>query len=229
MRFSSFCKFTVPTLCKSNAFCSSLRAINTSGLNIQDTLDTSKRLLEDLSNWHRDFQQYSFEQTDADRSLQTISTLGHHYVQITIYRAIMRTLLASSMTDDSSDEHNDILGFARTGVRSATTAAANFVKSLNQDHFHIFWPQWTQVAFSCICFFDLMMATSSSDTQEAIVWFQDLNAARKEMRLKSNMLPVLRLGLLRIDALFWKGVDRVVHFQPHVQQAFDASQASKAG
>jgi hypothetical protein len=122
-----------------------------------------------------------------------------------------------------SRDQQEIVGFARTGVRSSTKNAAKFVKNLKEDHFHMFWPHWSQVAFSCICFLDLVMAISSPDMQEAIGWFLDLHTVRKEMRLKSNMLPVLRLGLLRIDAVFWKGVDKVLHLQPHVQEALRVS------
>jgi len=64
---------------------------------------------------------------------------------------------------------------------------------------------------------------SSMDMEEALTWLRDLQTTRREMRLKSNMLPVLRLGLLRIDAIFWKGVDNVLHLQLHVQQALEAS------
>jgi hypothetical protein len=122
----------------------------------------------------------------------------------------------------------EVVGFARTGMRSSTTAAANFVKNLREEHLHMFWPQWSQIAFSCICFLDLLMAISSPDKNEAVAWFKDLHEARKEMRLKSNMLPVLRLGLLRIDAIFWKGVEEVVYMEPHVKDALSASMDNNA-
>jgi hypothetical protein len=150
---------------------------------------------------------------------------------MTIFRAIIRPIVStdglntgiSGNSNLSPVTGQEVIGFARTGVRSSTTAAATFVKNLKEEHFHMFWPHWSQIAFSCICFLDLLMAISSSDTQEAVTWFGDLHKARKEMRLKSNMLPVLRLGLLRIDALFWKGIDKVIHLQPHVKDALDAS------
>jgi hypothetical protein len=75
----------------------------------------------------------------------------------------------------------------------------------------------------------LLMAITSPDAQEAITWFRDLHIARKEMRLKSNMLPVLRLGLLRIDAIFWKGVDKVLRLQPHVKDALGVSMDTNTG
>jgi hypothetical protein len=186
--------------------------------------------MADLSDWHQELQR-THNQPRQDASLSTISALGYHYVQMTIFRAIMRPFLANTnLSINRSDtinqlprEQQDIIGFAGTGVHSSTTNAANFVKNLKEEHFYMFWPHWSQVAFSCICFLDVMMAISSPDRQEAIAWFRDLHIVRKEMRLKSNMLPVLRLGLLRIDAIFWKGVDKVLHLQPHVHEAFQAS------
>lgn len=170
------------------------------------------------------------------QSIHAISSLGSHYVKMTIYRAIIRPFVANlasndwpvDMRNEFSTDFQDILGFARKGVRTATTAAARLTKGLQQERSQIFWPQWSQVAFSSICFLDLMMAISSPDTQEALEWFQDLHSIRKEMRLKSNMLPVLRLGVLRIDAVFWKGVDKVLHLPPHVEQALKASLESNA-
>lgn len=93
----------------------------------------------------------------------------------------------------------------------------------------MFWPQWSQVAFSSICFLELMMAVSSPDTEEAVIWFQSLQKVRKEMRLKASMLPVLRLGLLRIDALFWKGIDKVLHLEPHIKDALQTSLETNSG
>ncbi|KAH3941919.1 hypothetical protein HBH70_179610 [Parastagonospora nodorum] len=208
----------------------SLRAVQETTSNVQHTLNISKVLLQELSNWHQDCPQPA-ESSDQDAvSLPTICILGYHYVQMTIFRAIVRPFVANSGPVETGDvvthsltNHQDVNGFARTGVRSSTTAASKYVKSLREEHFHMFWPHWSQVAFSCICFLNLLMAITSPDMQEATTWFRDLHMTRKEMRLKSNMLPVLRLGLLRIDALFWKGIDKVLRLQPHVQDALAAS------
>lgn len=209
---------------------SSLYAINDLASNVPKTLEVSKALLKELSSWHQEFSQRRESSKEA-ASLYTVCALGYHYVQMTIYRAIIRPFVAkpnfvtdaATTTGQPPRDHQDVEDFARTGVRSSTTAATAFLKSLKEEHFNMFWPHWSQVAFSSICFLCLLMATSSSDTQEAIAWFQDLHAARKDMRLKSNMLPILRLGLLRIDAVFWKGIDKVLVLQPHVKDALQAS------
>lgn len=194
-------------------------------LDAEKTIDISDRLLIDLSQWHQESAMQSMghlEETTA--SLNTVCTLGYHYVHMTISRAILRPFLSYSDPDTVTAEpgHRNPAN-ARTGIRSATTAAGEFLNSLQQEHAQIFWPHWSQVAFSCICFLDLLMATSSGDAQEAMGWFHELNTTRKSIRLKSTMLPVLRLGLLRIDAVFWKGIDRVLQLRPHVLEALKAS------
>ena len=192
-------------------------------------MSKSKELLDRLSEWHQIFSQESQKSSEKAAHLYTVSTLGYHYVQMSIFRAIIRPFVANSdietttRTSEMARDQQDIMSFARSGVHSATTSAAIFVKGLKEEHFHMFWPHWSQVAISSICFLELLMALSSPDTEEATSWFRDIHAHRKEMRLQSNMLPVLRLGLLRIDAVFWKGVDNVLRLEPHVKVALQAS------
>lgn len=227
--FPNSCKYPKPNYKTKRNNHSSLVAINNLTTDLPQRLDISKRLLSELSGWQQAFSNQPQEPLEDTASLTTVCTLGHHYVQMTIYRAIIGPFVANSnseMTNDTGQlarEQQEILSFARCGVRSATISAANFVKSLKDEHFHMFWPHWSQVAFSSICFLNLMMAMSSLDTQEAAAWFRDLHDLRRNMRLKSNMLSVLRLGLLRIDAIFWKGVDNVLRLKPHVQEALKTS------
>ena len=196
-------------------------------------MQISKTLLEELSVW----QIQSTVHLDKNDPLSTIGALGYHYIQLTIFRAIMRPFVAMSSSNidpAESGQHGqtsqtEVIGFARTGVRTSTAAAAKFVNDLKEEHSHIFWPQWTQVAFSSICYMNLTMAMSSPDAEEATTWFQSLQNIRREMRLKASMLPVLRLGLLRIDSLFWKGLGKVLHLQAHVKDAFENSMGTNSG
>lgn len=64
------------------------------------------------------------------------------------------------------------------------------------------------------------MAVSSIDRSEADKWVTCLHKVRREMRLKADVLPCLHLGLLRIDSIFWKGIENVLHLEDHVRQAF---------
>lgn len=208
---------------------SSLRAVATLLSNFKSTLDVSKVLLEELFAWQSEYVQRSAELEVASNCLEPAITLGHLYIQMTIFRAIVRPILDASsslsdVVDESSGASHDVVTFARTGVKSATTAATTFIETLKQEHFDLFWPQWSQVAFSSICFLNLLMASSAPTTQAAISWFEDIHGTRKIMRARSNMLPTLRLGLLRIDAIYWKRVEKVLHLRPDLLDALKASQ-----
>ncbi|KAH7401173.1 fungal-specific transcription factor domain-containing protein [Phaeosphaeria sp. MPI-PUGE-AT-0046c] len=212
-----------------------LRAVANMANDINATLDISRRLLEELSSWYEQYQLLSPAESAETTSLFTVFILGYHYVKMTIFRAIIRPAVSNHYsssdtigTTNQSSNQSEIRGFARLGVRSSTSAAADFVTNLKEEHVHMFWPHWSQIAFSSICFLDLLMAVSSLSTEEAVDWFGHLHMVRKQMRFKANMLPVLRLGLLRIDAIYWKGVEKVIHLPPHVRDALQMSTAAHA-
>lgn len=64
------------------------------------------------------------------------------------------------------------------------------------------------------------MVITALDEDEAVYWADCLRRVRRDMRLKAEVLPCLRLGLLRIDSIFWKGPERVLHLGDHVLRAF---------
>lgn len=119
---------------------------------------------------------------------------------------------------------------ARIRAETCILAAAEFIHELRPEDFEVLWPAWSATAFSSICFQILNMAATSIDRNEADKWVTCLNKVRRDMRLKADVLPCLHLGLLRIDSIFWKGVDSVLHLEEHVQQAFaSGSSIGRAG
>lgn len=65
-----------------------------------------------------------------------------------------------------------------------------------------------------------MMASYALTKEDAMTWFKMLQQTRRQLRIKSNSLSILRLGLLRIDSIFWRGIDVVLHLDTHVIEAF---------
>ncbi|EFQ34589.1 fungal specific transcription factor domain-containing protein [Colletotrichum graminicola] len=148
--------------------------------------------------------------------------LALSYTQLVILRAELRPSLAPG-SQLGPDEGN----FARTvrgKTKSCTRALTDVIRSLSPDTDGMFWPSWTQLVFSSICFSLVTMTVSSPDFDEASAWIADLQSARKSLRLKVASFPFLRLGLLRIDALFWRGITNVLHLETHVEEAFRAAE-----
>ncbi|KZL75356.1 fungal specific transcription factor domain protein [Colletotrichum tofieldiae] len=148
--------------------------------------------------------------------------LALFYTQLAILRAELRPSLIPH-SPHSPDERS-FTQATRESTRSCTQSLIDVIRNLNPDTDGIFWPSWTQLVFSSICFTLMTMAVSSPDLEEASAWIADLQSTRKSLRLKVASFSFLRLGLLRIDALFWRGITNVLHLESHVEEAFRAAE-----
>ncbi|KAF6796989.1 transcriptional regulatory protein C25B8.11 [Colletotrichum sojae] len=158
----------------------------------------------------------------------TINRLWVFYVQLIIMRAELRPLLRQHSIQPSyaPDSLSHQASSSRASMRRCTTALSEAIRDLSPDKDSVFWPPWTQFIFSSVCFTLMTMAVTSSDYAEASSWISDLQSTRRCLRLKVASFPFLRLGLLRIDALFWRGITNVLHLQPHVAEAFKAAEST---
>ncbi|KAJ5773100.1 hypothetical protein N7457_007996 [Penicillium paradoxum] len=198
------------------------RAMNTLSADYEKTIATTESLLEDLLSWHRQAcTPKDSRSSDHDRPGRLPRTLemNYHYIHLSICKAMLRPFLHPAA---DVDDANYILarGQARIRAKTCISAAAEFVYDLQPEDLEILWPAWSASAFSTVCFQILQMAASSVDRNEADKWVNCLQKVRRDMRLKADVLPCLHLGLIRIDSMFWKGVDNVLHLEEHVRQAF---------
>lgn len=191
----------------------------------QKTLQAAKPLLEDLSAWYKDLEQDSENIEDRDDAPVTCSNilkLGNHYIKTNIFRAIMRPFLtAENPLNPLPPDAREAMKHARASARSCTRGAFEFIWGLNQDHLPRFWPQWTRSVYSAISYFMLLMFITSESFEEARYWIIELQMLRKELRIKQNLHTFLRLGQIRIDAVFSKDMRDVVDLKPHVRSALD--------
>ncbi|KAK2049492.1 fungal-specific transcription factor domain-containing protein [Colletotrichum somersetense] len=148
--------------------------------------------------------------------------LALSYTQLVILRAELRPFIPPG--SQLGPDEGSFARTARGNMKRCTRALTNVVRSLSPETDGVFWPSWTQLAFSSICFSLMTMAISSPDFEEASAWIADLQSTRKSLRLKVASFPFLRLGLLRIDALFWRGITDVLHLKTHVEEAFRAAE-----
>lgn len=161
-------------------------------------------------------------------ALERTLEMNYHYIHLSICRAILRPFLQPTVEKSNDAYYIMAREQARIRAEVCITAAAEFIHELKPEDLDTLWPAWSATAFSSICFQILQMAISSVDGSEADKWVTCLQKVRRDMRLKADVLPCLHLGLLRIDSLFWKGIDNVFHLEEHVRQAF-ASCSSMSG
>lgn len=152
--------------------------------------------------------------------------LGCLYAELMVLRAMSRPWLASKDGNSTMDEGATLAIYdqVRLRTRECTKQLSELVCRLGPEHTAIFWPPWCQMAFSSLFQAQMTMAISSRDADEASIWIGDLMRTRKGARLRIQSFPQLRLGLIRIDSLFWRGIENVLHLTPHVREAFRAHQ-----
>ncbi|CAI7570232.1 unnamed protein product [Penicillium glandicola] len=203
------------------------RAINTICTNYKKTVTLTDPLLEDLFSWNRPVSASSTDFRNQDSShqgrpigLARTLEMNYHYIHLSICRAILRPFLQPNAEKLSETDYIIRHEQARIRAESCISAAAEFIHELRPEDLEALWPAWSATAFSSVCFQILHMAASSVDGSEADRWVSCLHKVRRDMRLKADVLPCLHLGLLRIDSIFWKGIDNVLHLEEHVRRAF---------
>jgi hypothetical protein len=158
-------------------------------------------------------------QARSGNPLTTLQYLGHHYVKLLIVRAVSRP----AVHHPADANYSNIDSSPRSMLRNAALEFVVFFQSIRTDDTQVFWPPWCPTVFSTLCFTLLSAVVTSRDENEASEWLAILQRTRRDLRLKATTLPVLRLGLLRIDAIFWRGLDKVLRLEPHVQTAVQAA------
>lgn len=158
-------------------------------------------------------------QSAADESgvLSTTNLLGCFYIQINICRALLRCHVANARpTVQSSESMEEFVRYAREVTEQSVTNALAFARNLDSSAEVLFWPAWSPTAFTSFVNLSWLMLVTSIDSEEAKGWMKTLTDTRSELRSKSKQLPVLRLSLLRIDAIIWKGIKKTFALEKHV-------------
>lgn len=149
----------------------------------------------------------------------TAFQLGRHYIQLLVLRAGVHDRLSHPSATETARQDWD----PRSGLKTCLEQFLEFISNLRSDGTAEHWPPWCQNAFSSLGFALLFMFVSSSTFEEATSWLQLIGSARKQLRLKAESFKALRLGLLRIDSIFWRGIDQVLKLEPHVKLALEVS------
>lgn len=191
----------------------------------ENTLDTTEPLIQSITLWRHSMLLSSADPSSSrDKSsrlgLEHIAEMEYHYIHLSIMRAMLRPFLQPPANESQSPSYFALREQVRSHTRACISAATEFVRNLGPSDREIHWPAWSATLFSSLCFQILLMVTSSFDKDEAIYYLGCLQELRRDMRLNADALPCLRLGLLRIDSIFWKGIDTVFSLEEHVRQAY---------
>ncbi|KAE8869289.1 hypothetical protein PTNB73_04342 [Pyrenophora teres f. teres] len=193
----------------------SLKAVQVLARDYEGTLRKAQTLVEELNRWYSAAIDIQCDSQDEDINLSGPLLLGGHVVKVLLFRAILRPFnVLRSNVDTSSSTHEcrelEARRLSRAGAKACVASFVAFTSSLESSWIHGFWPFWCTLGWSTLCNLTLLLHVTSESPEEAQECRILLDRTRRAVRLQSKSLEILRFSLLRIDAIFWKGLDNVL-------------------
>lgn len=142
---------------------------------------------------------------DPEDSVESHAPLyvAYYTAHILVFRALLRPIVAVGTRDVESETNaSSVLQASRSLVRTVI----QFICGFDARQQSAFWPAYTRHCLSYPGLFSYMLTLQriemhmvSQDRNMLAIW-------RKTLRTRVQSWPLLRFALVKIDAIYWKGV-----------------------
>ncbi|KAL3458159.1 fungal-specific transcription factor domain-containing protein [Aspergillus heterothallicus] len=210
----------------------SVRASATLARDFRKTFETARPLLAELAQWA---QNAPFATSDDPVHGQEASAplhLAYHAIRILIFRALLRPFNrnVSQVSPEDKAEWEAAKVHVRQAAKTEIQGALTRISSLGAADYQVFWAPWNKTCFALITHLTFLLAVMSfvgtRDNQdefpavepattgemEYYAFRELLDHAREVFRLHARGLDIIKFALLRIDAVFWMGWEKVLGF-----------------
>ncbi|USP80439.1 hypothetical protein yc1106_07713 [Curvularia clavata] len=192
----------------------SLKAVQSLAKDYEGTLRKTQALMEEFNRWFSTATDIQSQSQDEDIDSSGSMLLGGHVVKVLLFRAILRPFNTFQNSTELTNPDNDrreleARRLSRAGAKACVTSFVAFTSNLKSSWIHGFWPFWCTLGWSTLCNLALLLHVTADSSEEAQECKALLDHARRAIRLQSKSLEILRFSLLRIDSIFWKGLDHV--------------------
>ncbi|KAE8160060.1 fungal-specific transcription factor domain-containing protein [Aspergillus tamarii] len=206
----------------------SIRSLSTLCKDFRLTISSARPLMQNLTEWHTSLPlSLAMAQTPGCKQTSDDSAslhIAYQSVKILILRALLRPF--NNVDHLSSElEQNEEWHAARSQIRQTASAEADvaltLISNLQPAHYQAFWAPWLKTSFACIMNILFLLTVTAHQLcgsegtdpgEEYRQLRQTLDRARMLFRLHAKSLDIIRFALLRIDAVFWIGWERVLGF-----------------
>ncbi|KAJ9252879.1 transcriptional regulator family: Fungal Specific TF [Paecilomyces variotii] len=222
-----------------------VRTIGELSTNIRGSLETVRPVRGQLSRWYASLPE-SLRLRKIFESEPSIEEVGLtapvHFAYLTLelylYRAVLRPLARSGPTgpqcvalDNSATQDDfaidpDIRAGAEAVIDAAERCAEvviEFVTNLNSSDFCGFWYSWSRVGFAVMSNFVVLLLIQAPTEARAAKARRLVDRWRKVLRLQSRYHEQMNLGMLRLDAMHWIGLDETFKLSSRVDNAIHAN------
>ncbi|EAW10025.1 fungal specific transcription factor domain-containing protein [Aspergillus clavatus NRRL 1] len=154
--------------------------------------------------------------SDASASLH----IAYQSVKILVLRALLRPFRIPGH-GEQTPEWQAAKAHVLKAASAETEAALSVVSSFSPVHYQAFWAPWSKTGFALITnlLFSLAIMvhqerkSQDGSSNEYMKAREALDRARIIFRLHAKSLDMIQFALLRIDAVFWIGWEKVLGFQ----------------
>lgn len=219
----------------------SIRATKSLHTSLESTLDVAKPLRIRLTNWHLALPPNLLitptnpsSTTNSPTPIPRRKSLNHElngngslhlaYIttKISLFRAMLRPRVAASSTTGTS-----AVSALRTGALAVAREITDFLENLNARELEAFWASYARTNFTIASSFMVLLFVTAPNLEDARECLALLGGWRALLRIKSRSCDLLNLALLRLDAVFVAGIEKLIELSPAAAQAWEESERER--
>ncbi|KAI4717057.1 hypothetical protein E4T48_06751 [Aureobasidium sp. EXF-10727] len=179
------------------------------------TLEVAKPLRVRLSKWYQELPPDLLPTVRAGYGHDLNAQGGLHLAYITAKIQLFR-----AMFRPTSEPETQATNALRTGAIAMARELFEFLESLDANHMEAFWPSYSRTNFAIASNFMVLLFVTSPDPGDAQECLNLLTSWRSLLRIKSCSCDLFNLALLRLDALFVAGLDKLINLSPSALRVF---------
>ncbi|PLB45786.1 fungal-specific transcription factor domain protein [Aspergillus steynii IBT 23096] len=112
-------------------------------------------------------------------------------------------------------------GTGETILNAAERCASimvSFTRRLTSSDFVGFWYSWSRISFATVSNFLLLLLIQAPNADRALKGKQLVESWLRVLRCQSQSFPMMKLGLTRLDAVHWVGLEQTFVLPGHVAE-----------
>ncbi|KAH8703573.1 fungal-specific transcription factor domain-containing protein [Talaromyces proteolyticus] len=172
----------------------------------EEIISLAQPLRKRLNDWQ---QRYFFDQNASLDSVELHQWAPLRVARMTLEVLILRAILRPPVPDHDSGDSQSTSALLEGG-QACAKLAVELVSGLMSKDFIDFWPSYARYQFAYISTFILLLFVQSKSMKIAVENKQFLERWKQILRTQARAWPVLKLAAIRLDAIYFAGLEKVV-------------------
>ncbi|KAF0324065.1 fungal specific transcription factor domain protein [Colletotrichum asianum] len=196
-------------------FISSVKATRALSKSLEASFEVARPLRIELAQWSQDHPDVGEQPSPAlpHHGLDGNGSLRLAYItaKVAVFKALLRP--------KSNEAPAEARAALRTGAMAVAREMYDFLAKLGPHHLEAFWHSYSRVNFAIASNFIVLLFALSPTLADAEDALTLLTQWRSLLRIKSRSCDLLNLSLLRLDATFVAGLEKLIELTPAAAEA----------